>query len=650
MKHLSLALFILGLLLSNYPNTKASPCNFLTSAINQRATNGTVPSNAHRARENEYDVNFYFLDLDIEKSSTSISGNVMIQAKSLVSSLDSFAVELDNTLTIDSAQASVNGGSFQTATVARSGTEINIILPTAATLNQQAKVRIYYHGAPTASGGFPISGFFSSASGKFSASPPYNSYTWFPCKQVLPDKADSSWFFITTDTSCRGVSNGLLTNVTNIGSNKKRWEWKSNYPIDFYLISFAIGAFNKTTQYFHPIGRTDSMVVEYYNYTPSGNTVLNILQVYSNLFGLYPFYNEKFGFATVNLQGGMENQTLVSIGVGGVEAHETCHQWFGDNVTCGSWNDVMLNEGFARWSESLYPEFQSGTSVPANRIPVCDGYELSVLSHPNSSGYGPADTSSVFGVFGTASVYYDKNAMMINSLRFHINNDSLFFAGLHNYQTQFGGKTALGSDLRDVMQATSGVPLTDFFDQWYYGFGFPTFNVNWNQEHNQVGLKVTESTSSTSTPLFKTPLEITFKRTQGDTTVRIFVSSNLSNFTIPCGGTVTGLAIDTNQWIPNGAGAILQDTSIHIVSSITEIERNDVDYSVYPNPANQIVNIYSTQNTGTEIEAELYNTVGQLVQQHKVEPNGQLLLPKVESGIYMLRLNHSKVFRLMIGN
>ncbi|MDB5281537.1 MAG: hypothetical protein JWO06_612, partial [Bacteroidota bacterium] len=438
----------------------------------QRANAAAVPSAAHIARENEYDVNFYFLDLDIEKSSNAISGNVMIRGYSMVSNLDTFAVELDNTLTIDSAVADLNGAAFQTAIVARNGTEINVVLPFTANVGQFVEVRIYYHGSPTLSNGFPVSGFFTGTNHKFSASPPYNSYTWFPCKQVLTDKADSSWFFITTDTSSRGISNGLLTGVTPVSATKNRWEWKSHHAIDFYLIAFAAGKFTEKTAWFHPTGRTDSMELKYYNYTPVGNLIPNILQVYTDLFGPYPFYNEKLGIAAVNLGGGIENQTIVMFGAGGVEAHEISHQWFGDNVTCGSWKDVMLNEGFARWCESVYPEFSGGGS--AARINVCNQYETSVLSNPSASGYAPADTQSVLGVFGNAAVYYDKNAMTINSLRFEVNNDSLFFLGLRNYQAQFHASTAYGSDLKTVMENTTGLNLTDFFNQWYYGFGFPT--------------------------------------------------------------------------------------------------------------------------------------------------------------------------------
>jgi aminopeptidase N len=332
-----------------------------------------------------------------------------------------------------------------------------------------SRVRIYYHGAPSESDAFPESGFFDgSGQNPFSASPPYNSYTWWPCKQVLTDKADSSWFFITTDTTNITASNGLLDSVIQVSPTKKCWEWKSHHTIAFYLIAFAVGPFTYSTQYFHPTGRTDSMIVEYFNYTPNGNEILDILQLYCNLFGPYPFYDEKFGIARINLLGGMENQTIVMLGASGVECHETAHMWFGDNVTCGSWDDIMLNEGFAHWCESVWPEFSNANHDSA-RISICNTYEQNILSPsvPNddtSSGYAPADTTSVTGVFIPRWIYYDKNAMMLNTLRFEINNDSLFFLALQNYQQRYATGNAFAYDLENMMTSTTGIDQTAFFN------------------------------------------------------------------------------------------------------------------------------------------------------------------------------------------
>lgn len=608
----------------------------------------SVPSPEHRLREQNYDVKFYFLDLDIEKASPAISGNVLIRAKSLVDNLDTFAVELASNLTIDSAKISIDGGAFDTVSVVRNNNEVNLIMLSAASENQIVEARIYYHGSPTVSVGLN-SGFFSSnnpSPHKFSASPPYNSYTWWPCKQEITDKADSSWFFITTNDSSTALSNGLLTKTVTLSGNKKRWEWKSKYPIAFYNISFVVGVYTETTEYWHPKGRTDSMALKFYNYTPpSPNEIQNILDVFSELYGLYPFYDEQLAISKVDLGGGIENQTSISLGVGGVDVHEIAHQWFGDNVTCGSWKDVALNEGFAEYSVAIYEEFETGVSNPSKRISRMNAFESNATSKPQGSIYAPLDTTSALGVFLDQAMYYRKAACVYNTLRFVIDSDSLFFQGIKNYQTQFGGKTAIGSDLKSVMEAVSGKDLTDFFNQWYYGFGYPTFNTKWVQRGNHLAIQLTQIASSGKTPLFKTPLEIKILRSNGDTTVRLFVSQLISDYDIVSNGTVTGIVIDPNQWVINKAGPIVNDSTL----SVRTISP-DNNYSVFPNPASGYLQIKNKSNLHQPLDTEIFNLTGEKIFAGKTETDGMLYLPDVATGIYFLRVNKGSYYKIMISH
>jgi hypothetical protein len=52
--------------------------------------------------ENKYDVNFYFLDLEVTNSSTFIKGNTLIKASRIAASIDTFVVELNEALIVDS--------------------------------------------------------------------------------------------------------------------------------------------------------------------------------------------------------------------------------------------------------------------------------------------------------------------------------------------------------------------------------------------------------------------------------------------------------------------------------------------------------------------------------------------------------------------
>lgn len=598
-----------------------------------------VPSLQHILKEKKYDVNFYFLDLDIEAASPAVSGNVLVRVKSLVNQLDTLALELDSRFTIDSVKVSLGNGTFETAGLLRNGMELNILLPFAASAGETVSARIYYRGTLTAPA------VLTGKNHRFSMTCPYYAYTVFPCKQDLTDKADSSWFFITTDTSSRGLANGILTNVADVSGGKKRWEWKSKYPIDFYLISFVVGEFSEYTEYFHPENRSDSLLLKYYGYNYPKGYIPDILNVFSKLFGLYPFYNEKLGIANVNLGGGMENQTLIALNsIYGVEAHEIAHQWWGDNVTCGSYRDITLNEGFATWCESVYDEFTS-TNPNLARINKCNSFETSALKQPDGSVYNHSSDSVTFSGVYNQALYYNKGAMVINSLRFEINNDSLFFSGLRNYQTQFGGKTALGRDLQQVMESSSGKNLSQFFNQWYYGYGYPTFSINWNQLGDQLYLKITQAASSSKTPLFTTSLEIKVKRTQGDTTVRFFIDSNVSEFSFTCPGDITGFMVDPNQWILNKTGAIVNDASTGVKNIVPGI---NPDYFIFPNPVSDYFKITTAGSIPENLEIKLFNQSGQQVFKGMAESNQQIEIPKLPNGIYLLQINKTNLYKILI--
>lgn len=585
-----------------------------------------VPSAAHIARMNQYDVTFYWLDLEIQKAHNNISGNALTRAKCLVNELDTFALELVANLTVDSVMVAIDNGDFVNTPFTHSNGELNVLLTTPALQNQMVDVRVYYHGTPVISNLVNNSGFFSGNLGKFSASPPYNSNTWWPCKQSLTDLADSSWFYVTTSAADRGIANGVLTNVVDLGENK-RWEWKSKYPINFYLIAFVVTSFEEVTEYWHPVGRTDSLRLDYYGYVPE--EAQNILQVYSDLFGLYPFYEEKLGFAKVNLSGGIENQTLIASN-GGVDAHEIAHQWFGNHVGCASWKDVMLSEGLSTWAESVYAEFTAPNAESANTARM----SFFTDNTTTSPVYGAAlDTTNLLSVFGNPGLYYRKAAMVINTLRYHINNDELFFEGIRNYLTEFGGRTAYATDFKAVMENTTGMDLEDFFNQWYYKGGAPTFNITWNSNGTYLALRILQTTNNPDNPLYKTPVDIKVEREEGDMLVRLFIDANETEHLVWCPGNITGFKVDPNQWITNGNGTVTHDPDM--VVGIAQIERPR--YAIYPNPAKDRILISSGNQE--VVSVKIFDSMGSLCYANDAfRVNQYLDLPALAKGSYIVQI------------
>ncbi|HPI55713.1 MAG TPA: M1 family aminopeptidase, partial [Chitinophagaceae bacterium] len=326
---------------------------------------------------NQYDVHFYFLDLAIERNSTIVSGSVTMGVNA-TAIMDTFCFELNNTLTIDSVM--YNGLSLQ---VVRVGNISYAKFPSSINNGQSVSVQIFYHGDASVTGGSAIGdGFATDTSPSWgnqvtwSLSQPYSAYEWFPCKQFLQDKADSSWVYVTTSNQNKVGSNGLLEGVDSLPNNKVRYRWKSHYMMDYYLISVAVAKYVDYTIYAHPTSLpNDSIKIVNYVYdNPNTLTAFKskidsnalVLEYFSDLFGLYPFYEEKYGHAMAPIGGGMEHQTMSTMGnLGsfGVNSHELMHQWFGDHVTCKTWKDIFINEGFASYGEYLAYEHFRGLNA-----------------------------------------------------------------------------------------------------------------------------------------------------------------------------------------------------------------------------------------------------------------------------------------------
>lgn len=529
---------------------------------------------------NVYDVRYVHLDLELERSSNAVAGTVSTTAMAL-QPLNQYIVELHSNLSISNVSINGQGVPYQ-----RNGNVVTATLPNSIPQGQTFMASITYAGTP------PNGGFFNGLSNgsspswgnqvTWSLSQPYSARDWWPVKQSLTDKIDSCRIWISTSNQNKAGSNGLLESITPLSNNRHRYEWVHRHPIDYYLLSVSVSTYVEYAITAYPVNSPPVYILNYIydnpgtlpNFQADIDETVDMMEEFSELFGPYPFADEKYGHCMAPFSGGMEHQTMTTQGFFNrdLTAHELGHQWFGDHVTCSYWREIWLNEGFASYSEYLFREqIQNG-----NALGWMNATHTNVMSSPDGSVNVP-DTTDVSRMF-SGRLTYDKGAAILHTLRSIINNDSLFFSGLRLYLQTYGGSTASVPQFKALMENHSGLNFSDFFQEWYYGEGFPTFSIEYLHLNDTLWLSVSQTTSvPTSVPFFHVPLELRVQRPSGDTVVRMNLTQPTSTAIVPCTGSLTGLVIDPNQWLINQDGSITMNGSL----SMTEWKNA---LQPYPNP------------------------------------------------------------------
>jgi aminopeptidase N len=424
------------------------------------------------------DAKYYKLDLTLSYSPNYLKGSVQIDAVPFSQALNSFFLDLSNNLHVDSV---ISNNSVLTFT--HQNDKLMINLPRVYQPNEKFSVVVFYRGIPVSNGFGSIE--FGSHNGDpaiWTLSEPYGARDWWPCKDNPDDKVDSSQVNLTCADNLIPVSNGVLQRVNENGDGTHTYFWNNIHPIANYLISMAVTNYTVYKTYFH-YSLTDSMPVVHYIYPENFNNVkpmldktVRMLEIFSVRYGLYPFIDQKYGHAEFGWSGGMEHQTITSLGSFSEQiiAHELAHQWFGDMITCKNWHEIWMNEGFATYSEAVYFEAIDESSYTP--------YIESLMAYAKSakSSVYANDISSVAKIFNYASTYA-KGAIVLHMLR-GVVGDSTFFRIMKSYAASPGLRynNASTDDFRSVAENVYGKNLEYFFNEWVYGKGYPHYNYSWD--------------------------------------------------------------------------------------------------------------------------------------------------------------------------
>jgi len=278
------------------------------------------------------------------------------------------------------------------------------------------------------------------------------------------------------------------------------------------------------------------------------------------------FFEEKYGHYMWYPSGfsGMEHITMSGMRYFNtyLVSHELGHSWFGDNVTCATWSDIWINEGFATYTQYLVLEYLYSKASADSQM---NSYMNYVMSVPDGSVYIPEEELNSVGRIFSTRLSYRKGGTLVHMIRFEMDNDSLFFRTLYEFQEQFKDSLATGLDFKNVCEEVSGLDFTDFFNQWYFGEGFPTFKVTWSQNEDTISMQVEQTTSTTTTPLFKTPVEYKFTYSSGaDTTIRLKQNQNDTTYKIVIPFEISEIEVDPNNWLLNQIDTVIQNKNLEL--------------------------------------------------------------------------------------
>ena len=561
-----------------------------------------------------YDIQYHRLEFEVDPAIHYIKGKITTYFSPCSNNFEEISFDFVEEMTVDSViyHETIISSTHDNDT-------LTINLPNPITVGELDSIFVYYQGAP------PVAGFGSFVTAEHNETPimwtlsePYGAKCWWPCKQQLNDKADSIDLLVTVPLGNKVGSNGLIVNIDTI-DNQAIVHWKHRHPITAYLIAFAVTNYEEYYDYAY-INDTLTIPILEYVYPENLSSaqtqtpdVIDVMQFFCDTFMIYPFWDEKYGHAQFGWGGGMEHQTMTFLGNFShfLMAHELAHQWFGDYITCGSWEDIWLNEGFAVYLEGMTAE---AGLAPYNWEEWKSNNIASATSQPDGSVFCD-DTTSVSRIFNYRLTYM-KGGMILHLLRWVI-GDEAFFEGIHNYlhdpELIYGHARA--SDLKTHFENSCNCDLTNFFDDWYYGEGYPIYSILWNKNNdNTINLTINQTQSTSGVDYFELDLPIKFEGLSKDTTISLENTHSGQQYILDLGFEIDNVIFDPENWI------LTRNTFIN------EVFESDSDLSVIisPNPVKKeltvrfpietYINNYSIYDTnGRQIISEKVNEYSQYI-------------------------------------
>lgn len=603
---------------------------------------GYLPPSGHLSfrsddHTNNYDITYHRLEWEIDPNVYYIKGVVTSFFVPKTDNFDQINVDLAEELQVNAVRYKGQGLNFQQT----ADDILEIYFPQSLPNGQLDSISIDYEGAPPRDGIFPPfeRGFHGPNNVPiiWTLSEPFGASQWWPCKETLTDKIDSLDMFVRTPAQYKAAGIGVLEEEIR-ESGFITYHWKHRYPITAYLVATAVTNYQEYSEF---VELRDGRQLEILNYVypeffniarATSPVTIPIMKLFEELFGDYPFKEEKYGHAQFNFGGGIEHQTMSFMFNfnDGLVAHELAHQWFGDKVTCGTFNDIWVNEGFARYGE--YLAYESGvTNVNARAW---------LINERNQVTFRSGGSVFIPQILSEARIFdfrlsYRKGGLLLHMLRWKLGDED-FFQGLRNYlnDEELAYGYGIGEDVKFHLEQSSGQELDEFFDDWYYGQGHPSYTLMWGQNGNgQLQITVEQETSSSAVDFFEMPLPIKVIGKDQDQMVVLDHQFSGQRFNIDIPFEVNDIQIDPDLWVLTGENQVVFTTSNEEVTLANEA------LQLYPNPVGDRFFLQSAELNIDLQEAEIIHSSGQLIKKVPLEDlSGPVDVAGLPTGVYFFRV------------
>ncbi len=568
-----------------------------------------------------------------------------------------------NNLIIDSIKFFHNS-SYQPFNYYTLGDTLIIVkFPFTINTNDSFRLEIYYHGTTNRTG----SSFGGGLDLKqndiiYTDNEPFGLRRWLPSFDLPYEKPQIVDAKIKTKIGWKTVANGKLIDSI-IDGNWITYHYRENHPIAPYLIVFASSnQFTIQTQNWN----YNNISMQVYHYLGPNNNgpslyLPNQLTIFSNKYGIYPFYDEKYAEVQIFqgfFGGAMENQTntfTIATNYEILSAHELSHHWWGNMVTCATFKDIFINESFATYSEAVYDENNLGYDDYGNNRGYMGQIHQDINRYLNYGDYnkpiynpGPS-LSDVFD----GNITYSKGSAVLHALRllFRViysdssTGDSKFFEALRYYGNKrkfsYARIIDFENDIKEFLNnENKDTSISYFFNQWIFKPGHPQFQFliskNFNGSTYDFYIKVNQNqpTNWAKFKIPKYPIRIKFyDNSQIDTVINI---DSLSSQTF-----YFNFIKEPTTIIPDYPNHYIDQTSIAFIP-----ENEFINVKIKYNKLKLLIPRYGNY------EIKIYNSSGRIVLSKNLQSNkNQVEIPlKLPKGIYFIEIKGNLNYKSKIIN